>query len=173
MSSSDTDYNIILNLTNNDRQSQSQLQSQLSLSSSSSSSNSTTSDISGGTESTQQQQSAVIQQVPSTSSTTVADHPTIMSNDEPQTKKQKLTSFNIADLAACSTKKLEERLGGILACTVCLDDSKSTIYQVITVSNQPTPFIPSNFNLISTYHSLLLVYQWSFDVLCLFYSPFN
>ncbi len=46
------------------------------------------------------------------------------SQDGPESKKIKLEK---------PAKNLEERLCDILVCTVCLDDSKTSIYQVILV----------------------------------------
>ena len=47
--------------------------------------------------------------------------------DEPDAKKPKLAS---AEQKETIIEKLEQRLGGILCCTVCLDLPKSAIYQV-------------------------------------------
>lgn len=46
---------------------------------------------------------------------------------EPDAKKPKLAS---AEQKETIIEKLEQRLGGILCCTVCLDLPKSAIYQV-------------------------------------------
>lgn len=47
--------------------------------------------------------------------------------DEPDAKKPKLASTEQKETIV---EKLEQRLGGILCCTVCLDLPKSAIYQV-------------------------------------------
>jgi hypothetical protein len=49
---------------------------------------------------------------------------------EPLTKKQKLAQSLATAECTTNNKKLEDRLGCILLCCVCLDGSKSSIYQV-------------------------------------------
>lgn len=48
--------------------------------------------------------------------------------DEPLNKKQKIGQQNASNVT--NPKKLEDRLCNILVCCVCLDGSKSSIYQV-------------------------------------------
>lgn len=47
--------------------------------------------------------------------------------EEPATKKIKLET---AEQKSSAVEKLEQRLGGILCCAVCLDLPKTAIYQV-------------------------------------------
>ena len=52
-------------------------------------------------------------------------------SDEPISKKSKLNqSTTEAEITSIDKKKLEDRLGCILVCCVCLDGSKLSIYQV-------------------------------------------
>lgn len=69
------------------------------------------------------EQSATIS-VPSSSSQQSADD---VSADEPEKKRPKLDSH---PMKAKKLEKLENRLGGILCCAVCLDLPKAAMYQV-------------------------------------------
>lgn len=51
---------------------------------------------------------------------------------EPEKKRRR-----ISQSIDCAKNKLEERLGGILCCAVCLDLPKAAVYQV---SGNPLPF---------------------------------
>lgn len=69
------------------------------------------------------EQSATIS-VPTSSSQQSADD---VSADEPEKKRPKLDSH---PMKAKKLEKLENRLGGILCCAVCLDLPKAAMYQV-------------------------------------------
>lgn len=53
---------------------------------------------------------------------------------EPEVKKRKISKANES-----KAEKLEQRLGGILCCAVCLDLPRAAVYQV---SHSLTPFAP-------------------------------
>lgn len=49
---------------------------------------------------------------------------------EPASKRQKIESVVVKASAKPQDEKLEQRLGGILCCAVCLDLPKAAVYQV-------------------------------------------
>lgn len=62
-----------------------------------------------------------------TSSQQTAD---VVSADEPEKKRQKLDT---SPMKAKKLEKLENRLGGILCCAVCLDLPRAAMYQVSAI----------------------------------------
>lgn len=49
---------------------------------------------------------------------------------EPDAKKRKVSTSAAKNSDSKSANKLEQRLGGILCCAVCLDLPRSSVYQV-------------------------------------------
>jgi hypothetical protein len=72
------------------------------------------------------EQSATIS-IPTSSQQQTAD---VVSTDEPEKKRQKMDSH---PLKAKKLEKLENRLGGILCCAVCLDLPRAAMYQVSAI----------------------------------------